>query len=314
MKIFIVTNRDASNDVATQIYSFTRDQNNTLTVFALIRNVDVANCIPDYEQYVNDPDRGFNDALKLLTGDFTFDWVKKPNMNDRLLVKMPELFGTEDLYSPSRVSFLNRKLFGSGELAGHELYAFNRLNGRFKEFNATSRIGTLEAYNLYAESYSTKRHPRNIKTLRYQALVGFPYPSSDLDSEETFLAIFLDEDTKLIFNNFDSEPQTMTYDQFYNDYLVNQFVTCKLEKIKVNDDKSVDIKVTTLTGDKLVPDIPVILTTDGGYLNHTKVVTNQDGEANIKFIPLGLETGDKVTLSAGFKVFTGVYDLQLTVE
>lgn len=313
MKIFIVTNCDTTNDIANQVYAFTRDQNNTLTVFALIRNVDAVE-MPDYEQRINDVDRGYNEAVKLLTGEFTYDWVNKPRINDHLLVKMPELFGTEDVYSPSRVAFLNRKLFGSGELAGHEIYAFNRLNGRFKEFNATALIGSLEAYNLYAESFGTKRHPRNIKTLRYQALVGFPYPSSDVDSDETFLAIFPDNNTKLIFNNIDVEPETLTYDQFFNDYLVNKFITCKLEKLAVNEDKSITVKVTTLTDGKNVPNIPVILSTDSGYINRTKVITDDKGEAVVKFIPLGLDVGDKVVLSAGFKLFTGVYDLQLTVE
>ena len=53
--------------------------------------------------------------------------------------------------------------------------------------------------------------------------------------------------------------------------------------------------------------------TDKGYISHNKVdVVN--GKASFKFIPLGLSSGEKVTIQAGIGRFTNVAKLELTVE
>ena len=53
--------------------------------------------------------------------------------------------------------------------------------------------------------------------------------------------------------------------------------------------------------------------TDKGYISHNKIdIVN--GKASFKFIPLGLSSGEKVTIQAGIGRFTNVAKLELTVE
>lgn len=310
MKIFIISNRDRSKDTANLVFAFTTDSKNNLLVFSLIKNQDQLKNSIDFER-INNKELGYNDAINLLTGNYELNFEYKPKIHETLLIQDPEIFGTDDIFKPLRVSFLNKRLFGSGELSACELYGFNKLNGVY--YNANSRLSLLEAINLYSESFNTKRHPRNIKTTRYQALVGFPFPNSDLDSEESFLAVFPNENTKLIFN-IKSEILNLTYNQFYLDYLPNKFITCKLIKIQDLPDKSSLIKVISLANNSPVPNIPISLSTDSGYISNTKIVTNPSGEFIFKYIPLGLSSGDISTISAGFKLFTGVCDLKIKVK
>ena len=309
MKIFVVTNRERSADDTNLCFCFNVDSNKTLLAFSCLKFTDPLLNDIDKER-INNPKMGYDTAVSILKGEYEFQWVHKPKINEQLLIQNKEIFGTDDLYQPLRVAFFNKSILGPGETSACEIYAFNKLNGHWS--NATSAISTLEASNLFATSFVTKRHPRNIKTVRHQAYIGFPFPSSDVDTDESFLAVFPNENTKLIFN-LPGEVQNVTYDYFYNDYLINSFITCKLEAVQKNDDGSTTLKATTIVDDKPVGNIPIVLSTDSGYISKTKTTTNDQGSVEFIFVPLGLDSGDVATISAGFRLYTGVSDVKITV-
>lgn len=66
-------------------------------------------------------------------------------------------------------------------------------------------------------------------------------------------------------------------------------------------------------GEPLKRDMTLYLKTDCGYLARTKVLM-KNGVAKVKFIPLGLESGDVADVKVGFKHFTNLRSVNITVQ
>ena len=167
--------------------------------------------------------------------------------------------------------------------------------------------------DVYAKSYRTKKSPSDTNTIKYYSLVVFPVTLSRTLDDNICLASFIGNDTRVIYNNINSQNITQcVYNEFYTNILPNCLPSISISQVDKTDDGVVTCKVvTTLNGQPISDEVYV--TTSGGYLSRLKLHTNINGEALFKWSPMLLETGDQIEIKCGFKNYSNVANLSLEV-
>lgn len=174
-------------------------------------------------------------------------------------------------------------------------------------------------YNFYEKNHIAKTSSsRAAARYSYRYIIGemyMPFKGSDVnDPDNTFLfrepqyGISLGGD----FKYEDLIPISLYDVQHHNNF-------SPLPKITVEAPETCDASGCEITvngffnGEPLKRDVTLYLKTDCGYLAHTKVLM-KNGVAKVKFIPLGLESGDVADVKVGFKHFTNLRSANITVE
>lgn len=316
MKLFeiapsLTTSIDNIDEDLRTIYVWHKDSSNN--IFYLVLRRSVVNT--DFGQTLttdrlNSVDQGYNDILSILNGTFEFNPTKKPIIYSKLLIQNKELLGTDAYFNPIYLGFFDKELLGSAERAAHSLFGFSfdrdiRINS-----NSDMDIPCIMASNIYNDSFNTKQYPRNARGPIWRAFVGVPVHNNDCS--DVFIATFRQYHSKTIYTKNINESVTYcTPDEFYSSHILSSFPTCSININKQND--SYTVHGTCTFKDKPLSDVNIYLSTTGGYLAKTRVLTDDNGEFSTTFIPLGLTIGDTVNIQCGFRLFTGIVDVDLTV-
>jgi hypothetical protein len=172
-------------------------------------------------------------------------------------------------------------------------------------------------YNLVADSNTTKLNPL-AATARYgfghMIVIAIPFADSTPDQYEIILSCGSDPDLLKITSG---ETPTVTTEPIGN-------VCYRLPKIyftektaTVSPDGYVDLSVYIGDGNGALwtgnNNADVYLKTTGGYLSKTQFRTvNQKG--TVRFVASHLVAGDEVTISCGFKYYSGTDDCVIKVQ
>lgn len=172
-------------------------------------------------------------------------------------------------------------------------------------------------YNFYEMNHEAKvsssRAPGRFK---YRSIIGemyMPFAGSTVhDEDNTFL--FRDPEFGCSFVGFDTDkliPKTLYDIQHHIDFDPFPRITVEAPENCGADGCTVTIR-GTFHGEPLKRDVTLYLKTDCGYLSHTKLLMH-NGEATVRFIPLGLAENETVTIKAGFKHFSNLARCRITV-
>lgn len=314
MKLFeiapsVATQIDTPDADIRTIYVWHKDSSNNICYLVLHRVVVNENDELNLDR-LNSAEQGYDAIRAILDGTFEFVPTAKPIVYSKLLIQAPELSET-DYFNPIFLGFFDGSLLGQGEKSAHSLFGFSfdrdiRINS-----NSNLDIPCVMASNIYNDSFNTKQYPRNARGPIWRAFVGVPV-SSDIDYANVFIATFRQYHSKAIYSpTIQGDVVYCTPDEFYSTHILSAFPTCTITCVKDDADYIISGKCT-FNGQPL-SGIDIYLSSTGGYLGKRRVTTNANGEYSIKFLPLGLDANDTVNVQCGFRLFTGIADVDVTV-
>lgn len=281
--------------------------------FTVLRNTDVDMTNPESRFSVNSEALGYERLCSLIRGDVTVDFKSGFVVSSSLIFHNKELLGTDQLYQVISMSYLNKEYFGNGELAPFSAYGFyDFLPDRLTAPNMYVRYQLKEATNLLADTFNTKRNPFNpLGGYAPRVFVVFPTNEDDLDSDST--KVFINPNTKCKILNKTGLDLTKINLSEYNTILKNDIIDVEF----VSFDKIEDyyqFTIRAFTPSKSMSNIPVYISLDGGYSSRRKIVTDENGLGTFRVYPLGLDSGEKINVKIGFKVYTNLKNYELTVK
>ena len=100
---------------------------------------------------------------------------------------------------------------------------------------------------------------------------------------------------------------------FFNTILPSNFPSIVLTQESTDQDGVVTLKASCKLGDTPVANTFLYLSCDSGYLNKRKVLTDTQGDVTFKWSPMLLTAGDTCEIKCGFKIFTNLANIELTV-
>lgn len=191
---------------------------------------------------------------------------------------------------------------------------------------------TLNPFELYSATASNKITAGELAEQSFQnisvQIIFFPHTKTFKDallivnrpnSEYTpFKVTTEDQFGKIVDYNADKQI-FLDEDQYYRQNRALTKMTlpkCELELLGPVSSSGVDIKFTykDINGQSVdVDDFKIKIKCDSGYINKSEHVTTKD-TAIFKFIPLGLNSGDKVNVQVGIGKFTDVASKQFVVD
>lgn len=290
-----------------RIYAYCLDENGIIISLAFTR-MPFVNGTEEVKDNINSERLGYNTIAAILSGQYTFDVSSKPNVATMLLVRS-DLFESEDLYRIDYIGYFDSNLLGVGESSLYSLYGFSFAVNNNPYSNAP--VPVLEASNVYELSYLSKRSLYNVKSDKMLGILGYPV-GADSTEDQKFLATMLQNSSKVLYINLDTDVTQMTTRDFLTSELFKLLPTLTIQTEKSGTNWTVTGKCAV--DGVAVPNALVYLSSTGGYLSKTKLMTDETGTYQATFIPLGLESGDSVNIQCGFRLFTGVADTDLQVE
>lgn len=291
-------------------YFYWIDPNGILCQLTL-RNISdsQAHSIQDPSTVVNKTELGYEYVEKMLNGTYAIDLRSRPRIKPELLIQSKELLGTDEYYQFEALQFLAPVQLRINR--PHSLYGFR--NADFIYCNPLN-VCIENVENIYDTSFNTKRQPKSLRGVKYSAYAACPLTDSTPASNEFILAVTSQLGTRNTFVNIDNSNITQcTYGEFFNTILPSNFPSIVLTQESTDQDGVVTLKASCKLGDTPVANTFLYLSCDSGYLNKRKVLTDTQGDVTFKWSPMLLTAGDTCEIKCGFKIFTNLANIELTV-
>lgn len=194
--------------------------------------------------------------------------------------------------------------YGRGEVSAHAMWGFNLNDNSMIPFNSFSQTFNDKSANWVAN----RREPRD-------AVLYLPFSNSVPSGNEATLQVFADNPA-FVSCMTGQQMETVTLDDIYRMRdTEGQFLPgLTIEKVSSETDGTALLKVCMTWNRTPVPSgEEVFVTTTAGYINKQRVKLDSQGVGYVKWMPLGLTEGDKATVQAGFRLFSGIADITLEV-
>ena len=196
-------------------------------------------------------------------------------------------------------------LLGTGEeVSAHAMWGFNLNDNSMIPFNSFSQTFNDKSANWVAN----RREPRD-------AVLYLPFSNSVPSGNDATLQVFVDNPA-FVSCLTGQQMETVTLDDIYRMRdTEGQFLPgLTIEEVSSETDGTALLKICVMWNKTPVPSgEEVFVTTTAGYINKQRVELDSQGVGYVKWMPLGLTEGDKATVQAGFRLFSGIADITLEV-
>lgn len=194
--------------------------------------------------------------------------------------------------------------YGRGEVSAHAMWGFNLNDNSMIPFNSFSKTFNDKSANWVAN----RREPRD-------AVLYLPFSNSVPSGNDATLQVFVDNPA-FVSCLTGQQMETVTLDDIYRMRdTEGQFLPgLTIEEVSSETDGTALLKICVMWNKTPVPSgEEVFVTTTAGYINKQRVELDSQGVGYVKWMPLGLTEGDKATVQAGFRLFSGIADITLEV-
>ena len=195
------------------------------------------------------------------------------------------------------------KGYGSGERSAHAMWRFNLNDSSMVADNSFAETIVKKSSNWIAN----RRNPRN-------AVLYLPFSKSKPNDPDATLQVFADN-PKLVSCITGQKMKVVSLDEIYRlrdekgEFLPSLVLT--QEGISPSGEREFRVNIKW-TKSRIPEGEEVFLSTTAGYLNKQRLFLDGKGVGHFKWLPLALDSGEKVTIQAGFRLFTGI--ASVTVE
>ena len=195
------------------------------------------------------------------------------------------------------------KGFGSGERSAHAMWRFNLNDHGMVAENSYAETLTQKSSNWVAN----RRNPRN-------AVLYLPFSKSKPNDPDAILQVFADN-PKLVSCITGQKMEVVSLEEIYRlrDEKGEFLPSLALAQEGISPSGEREFRVNIKWTKSRIPEgEEVFLSATAGYLNKQRLLLDDKGVGHFKWLPLALDSGEKVTIQAGFRLFTGI--ASVTVE
>jgi len=194
-----------------------------------------------------------------------------------------------------------------------------KIQMRDDNLNVYYKSPSIPPFDAFSQSYNSKS-----KYLSHlQAGTNFPicvmfYPETKNFKEAVLIVQKQKDNVPFKITTTNSKGEIIDYSPDYEGpYISNRLLPkCELraENIVVNKNDQLEIEFIYKNMDSIEMEINFHATvkTDKGYISHSKIDVKH-GRGKFKFIPLGLDSGEKATIECGIGKYTSLCDISISV-